>query len=73
MNKPTSLKTTICGVAALIGTVVIQFYPEYARHGNALVAIATGLGLIFARDNNVTSAQVEAAKIQNNPQPSQPQ
>lgn len=28
-------------------------------------AIAAGLGLIFARDNNVTSAQVNAAKTGN--------
>lgn len=58
----TSLKTTICGSVALIGTIVIQFYPEYTRHGNALVALATGLGLLFARDNTVTSEQVKAAK-----------
>ena len=56
MNR--SWKTTACGIAALVGTVIIQFYPEFARHGNALIALATGVGLLVARDNNVTSDQL---------------
>jgi len=50
-----SWKTTACGIAALIGSAVAQFYPEYAHHGNFLATVATGAGLLFARDNNVSS------------------
>ena len=50
-----SWKTTLCGAIALIGASVAQFYPEQARHGLFLSAVGTGLGLLFARDNNVSS------------------
>ena len=50
-----SWKTTLCGAIALIGASIAQFYPEQARHGLFLSAVGTGLGLLFARDNNVSS------------------
>jgi hypothetical protein len=58
-----SWKTTLCGVVAIIGGTLVQFFPEYplaAKIGGALAAAATGIGLLFARDNNVTSEQVGA-------------
>jgi hypothetical protein len=52
-----SWKTTVCGVLALVGGGLTQFYPEYAKLGGFLMFIGSGLGLLFARDNNVTSEQ----------------
>ena len=52
-------KTTLCGVLALIGTNVAIFFPEYARYGNFLSAVAGGAGLLFARDG-------EAVRDKNN-------
>jgi hypothetical protein len=57
MKFPSSPKTTICGLMALIGPLVAQYYPEYAAHGNFIGAVGAGAGLLFARDNNVTSEQ----------------
>ncbi len=57
-----SWKTTLCGVLALLGAITLQFFPEYGRWGSALTALASGLGLIFARDNNKTSEQVGAGQ-----------
>ena len=50
-----SWRTTICGVLALVGPLIAQFYPEYAHHGNFIGALGAGLGLLFARDNRVSS------------------
>lgn len=47
----------MCGVLALLGGGLTQFYPEYAKLGGFLAFIGSGLGLLFARDNNVTSEQ----------------
>jgi len=55
-----SRQTTICGIIALVGGLVAQFFPEYARYGGFLAAVGTGVGLILARDNNKTSEQVGA-------------
>lgn len=57
-----SWKTTLCGVLALVGGGLTQFYPEYAKLGGFLAFIGSGAGLLFARDNNVTSEQVGANK-----------
>lgn len=46
-----SWKTTLCGIVGLLGALISQFYPEYARHGAFLAALGAGLGLIFARDH----------------------
>lgn len=53
-----SWKTTLCGAIALIGSSFAQFYPEYERHGLFLAQIGGALGLMFARDNNVSSEEV---------------
>lgn len=53
-----SWKTTVAGVLALVGGTLAQFFPQYAAHGGFLAAIGAGLGLIFARDNNVSTEEV---------------
>ena len=61
-----SWKTTGCGILALVGGGLMQFYPEQAKLGGFLAFIGSGLGLLFARDNNVSSEDVgadEATKI----------
>jgi len=55
-----SWKTTLCGVLALLGSLIPQFFPEAVKLGQFLSAFAGGLGLIFARDNNKTSEDVGA-------------
>lgn len=53
-----SWKTTTFGAIALIGSTFAQFYPEFERHGLFIAQIGGALGLLFARDNNVSSEQV---------------
>lgn len=55
-----SWKTTLCGVLAIVGGALVQFFPEYAKLGGFMACIGSGLGLLFARDNNVTSEQAGA-------------
>lgn len=59
--KIKSWKTTLAGVAAILTAVGmgVDTYPDidWAVTGTA---IAAGLGLIFARDNGVTSEQAGA-------------
>jgi hypothetical protein len=66
-----SWKTTLCGSLALIGALITQFYPEFAKHGGFVAALASGLGLLFARDNKVTSEDA-GAKTQGCPASPQP-
>lgn len=64
-----SNKTTIAGIGAILvasGSLLTALFdgnpstePDYAA---LVAAIVAGLGLIFARDNNVTSEQAGAAK-----------
>jgi hypothetical protein len=56
-----SWKTTVCGVLGLLGGLIAQFFPEYSRYGLFLASFGAGLGLLFARDNNVTSEQAGCA------------
>ncbi len=64
----TSWKTTSAGILAIVGGITrIAFaIKAHAVTEEAVItaatAILTGLGLMFARDNNVTSEQVQAAK-----------
>jgi hypothetical protein len=58
-----SWKTTLCGVLVLLGGLVAQFFPEFARYGGFLAALGSGLGFMFARDNNVTSEQAGAKAV----------
>ncbi len=55
-----SWKTSLCGVLILVGGIVSKFFPEYGNYGAAAMALGSGLGLIFARDNSVTSEQAGA-------------
>lgn len=55
-----SWKTTLGGVISLVGTCLAATWPEYAKAGAFLASLGAGLGLLFARDNNVTSEDVGA-------------
>jgi putative Mn2+ efflux pump MntP len=57
MKTKLSWKTSSAGIAAILGTVVTQFFPEYTQTWNHILSIVVGLGLLSARDNNVTSEQ----------------
>lgn len=55
-----SWKTTVCGLLAIIGASLVQFFsdiPLVVKCGGFLGAVASGAGLMFARDNKVTSEQ----------------
>lgn len=67
-----SWKTTTCGAIALAGTIVAaaDFGPLANKIAGCLASFGTGLGLLFARDNGVTSEQVQAAKNKNDTSPS---
>lgn len=52
----------LCGIASLVGTLIPQFFPEAARYGAFLAALSSGIGLMYARQNNVTSEQAGAVK-----------
>ena len=57
-----SWKTTLGGGLAFLGTAIGQIYPEHAKEGALLAAVGTAFGLIFARDNNVSSEAAGAVK-----------
>jgi hypothetical protein len=59
MNK-TSWKTTTAGVLAIAAIVVQNWFPQYQGILNTVTGVAISLGLIAARDNNVTSEDVGA-------------
>jgi len=50
-----SWKTTVCGLLALIGSAIAQFFPKLQSIGLFLASVGSGAGLLFARDNNVSS------------------
>ncbi len=55
-----SWKTTVCGLVAIVGASLVQFFsdiPLVVKCGGFLGAVASGAGLLFARDNKVTSEQ----------------
>lgn len=56
-----SWKTTVAGIVALVGGGLCQFFPEYARYGQFMVYLGSGLGLLFARDNDKSSEAVGAS------------
>ena len=60
MNK--SWKTTITGIVVLGGILISYIWPEHSGIVTTLTAAATGLGLLSARDNNVTSEQAGAKR-----------
>lgn len=59
-----SWKTTLGGALVMLGAAIGQIYPEHAREGALLAALGTAFGLVFARDNNVTSEQANAKPTQ---------
>lgn len=58
-----SWKTTLGGALVMLGAAIGQIYPEHAREGALLAALGTAFGLVFARDNNVTSEQANAKPV----------
>jgi len=59
--KSLSWKTTVGGLLALIGANLALFWPEHcAKLGGFLAALGSGLGLLFARDNDKSSEDVGA-------------
>lgn len=55
-----SWKTTAAGVVAIAAQFVAFRWPEYAPLAAKVTALMAGLGLMAARDNNVTSEQAGA-------------
>lgn len=55
-----SWKTSLGGALVCLGAAIGQIYPEHAKEGALLAALGTAFGLVFARDNNVSS---EAAGV----------
>lgn len=56
----TSWKTTLCGILAIIGGGMTQFFhdvPWMMKLGGFLATTAPAVGLLFARDNKTTSEQ----------------
>jgi len=60
--KSMSWKTTVSGLLALLGANLALFWPEHcAKLGGFLAALGSGVGLLFARDNDKSSEDVGAA------------
>lgn len=55
-----SWKTTTSGVIAIAAIVVANWFPQYKGLLDTITGVAVSLGLISARDNNVTSEDVGA-------------
>lgn len=64
-----SWKTSLCGGIAVVATAVIgaDFGPMVTKIAGCVAAACTGLGLMFARDNGVTSE--DAGAKPKDPQP----
>lgn len=64
-----SWKTTLCGVLGIVGGALTQIFhdmPLVMKIGLFLSTIGPAIGLLFARDNNVTSEQAGAHKPEPN-------
>lgn len=57
-----SWKTSLGGALVCLGAAIGQIYPEHAKEGALLAALGTAFGLVFARDNNVSSEQAGAGQ-----------
>lgn len=62
-----SWKTTAAGIAAIVAAVATAIVAEFdgnpattAEWGVVITAVVTGIGLLFARDNKVTSEEAGA-------------
>ena len=60
----TSKATTYCGAITIVATIVAQsnFGPDINKICGCIAAVATGLGLYFARDNKVSDEQAGAGE-----------
>jgi len=58
-----SWKTTLAGLLAILSAAVGAFWPQHLPLVGTLTGVLAGLGLIAARDNNVTSGQVFAHSL----------
>ena len=57
MQTKFSWKTTVAGIIGLATVIIPQFFPQYQDVFNKILGVAVSLGLIAARDNNVSSKQ----------------
>lgn len=55
-----SWKTTIGAALIALGAAITQIDPTWAKWGGLIGAAGGFFGLLFARDNNVTSEQAGA-------------
>lgn len=62
--KNKSWKTTLAGIIAILGPVAATIWPQYSDAILKTTAGLTGLGLVAARDNGVSS---EMAGVVKNP------
>lgn len=65
-------KTTLCGLVSLIGANLALFFPQYATLGGFLAAVASGAGLLFARDHDHPDDSSGAVEISHSPPASPP-
>ena len=55
-----SWKTTTAGILGIATIIVHNWAPQYANTLDSIFGIAVSLGLVAARDNNVSSEDVGA-------------
>lgn len=55
-----SWKTTLAGLISLAAAIVPAFWPEHTATMAKVAGVAASVGLLAARDNNVTSEQAGA-------------
>lgn len=60
MQTKFSWKTSAAGIVAVASVVIANFFPQYQDIFTKVLGVAVGLGLISARDNNVTSEDAGA-------------
>lgn len=58
--KKNSWKTTLTGIIAIASVIAAIYFPEHAEAITKISGVLVGLGLISARDNNVSSEQAGA-------------
>ena len=57
-----SWKTTLGAALVALGAGITQVDPNWARWGGLISACGAAIGLLFARDNNVSSEEAGAIK-----------
>jgi hypothetical protein len=61
-----SYRTSISGFIALVGVAVAHFWPQHADLVAKMVAVGIAYGLLNARDNKVSSEDVQGKPTTNN-------